>query len=120
MEFTIYDLSDVIDDENDNFIFEDHKDELSEIEMGLSSGELRQSILDRFRSAVRNKDIPFINVNFEKHDLLLQEDSLDSELEEDAVIEDIDKILYDLEDEEITDTMWVLPNEVIYVKGEEW
>lgn len=117
MEFTIYDVSDVIDD---NFVFEDQKDELTELEMGLSSGELRQAILDRFRSAVRNKDILFINVNFEKHDLVLQEDSLDSELEEDAVIEDIDKILYDLEDEEITDTTWILPDEVIYVRGEEW
>lgn len=120
MEFTIYDISDVVDNESEDFVFEEYENELTELEMGLSAGEVRQSLLDRFRNAIRNKDIYFVNVNFSKYGLNFEENSLDTEDEEKSKIEDIDNILYDLEDDEISDTMWILPQEVIYVKGEEW
>lgn len=120
MEFTIYDISDYAEEQIDSFDFEKYEDELTELEMGLSSGELRQSLLDRFRETARRKEALFINVNFEKYDLTISEDDLESDLEIASIVEDIDKILYDLEDEDLDETVWNLPQEVIYIKGESW
>jgi len=120
MEFTIYDISDVVDENANDFIFEDCQNDLIEVEMGLSSGEVRQSLLDRFRSAVRNRDINFVDINLSKYGFNVDENSVESEEDEDSVISDIDSILYDLEDEDITDTTWTMPQETIYIKGEEW
>lgn len=121
MEFNIYDLSDLLDIDPENFVFDDSvKDDVSEVESGLSAGEIRQSLLDRFRQAILNQNYDFVNLNLKKYDVEIDETNDEDDLGEASLIEDVEKALYDLEDEDLMDTVWVLPDEVIYIEGVEW
>lgn len=119
MEFTIYDLSDFLDEELQNFNFEEESD-LPEIEMGLSAGEIRQSLLDRFREEVRTETAQFINMNLSEYGVNIKEDDLDSEDEKQLIKSEIENTLYDLDDEELNDSTWHFASEIIYIRGEEW
>lgn len=119
MIFNIYDVSDAVDDENlDSYEFD--VEEATERETGLSSGEMRQALLDRFREAAKNQEVAFINVNFSEYDLTVDEEDLNTEAEIRSVVEDIDKILYDIEDEDMVGQLWILPQEILYIDGEDW
>lgn len=119
MDYTIYDVSEFVDVDAQDFDINEHNiEDLVELETGLSSGELRQAILDRFRQTVKHKDYQFVTLNFENHGLILDDEV--SELESDYIVEDIDTILYDFEDEDLAGTVWILPQEVIYIFENEW
>lgn len=119
MEFTIYDISEFLDDEIQNFDFDEHEN-LVEIEMGLSAGEVRQSLLDRFREEVRTENVQFINMNLSDYGVDLDDGSLEEKDEQVIAESEIENILYDLDDEELSSSIWHFASEIIYIRGEEW
>lgn len=115
MEFNIYDISD-LDTENIDELLESHETEgLSEVEMGLSSGELRQSILDRVREDVRQDEIHFLNRSLEQFELNINEELLENEDGKNMIVQDVDYLIYELSDEELDNTVWEFSFEVIYI-----
>lgn len=119
MEFTIYDLSELSDQELQDFDFNIHED-LPEIEMGLAAGEVRQSLLDRFREEVRAEEVQFININLFEYGVKIDNDDLEDDKERELVESEIENTLYNLDDEELDATVWNFASEIIYIRGEEW
>lgn len=120
MEFTIYDLSELPDEEIQDFNFEEHKGNLVEVELGLSAGEVRQSLLDRFREEVQSEEAQFINLNLFEYGIKLDKYALEDTSEQDQTKAEIENILYDMDDEELDSSIWHFASEIIYVSGEEW
>lgn len=89
-----------------------------EVETGLSSGEIRQSILDRCREDVRRNQLVFnkeISKFFNKKQILTNQDlSLLTDKEKDNLIDEIEEVLYNLDDMEITGD-WSFSNAKIYI-----
>lgn len=78
------------------------------VEQGLSSGELRQALLDRFSNDIRHNRLDLINKNFHSIDITLPNEEL---------LTHIDKILYDLTDNQLINKEWFFTHETILVKG---
>lgn len=121
MEFTFYDASHINEDELTSTSINKLKektDELDWSQSGLSGGEARQALLDRFREDINNENIHIINVTLEKFGKEISEDVLGNEKALKDEIAEIDELLYSLEDEEIADRLWAFDNEVIFIVGE--
>lgn len=89
------------------------------VETGLSSGEFRQAILDRFRQELKTEDIYFINLSLEPFQLEFEEDLIETSEGRQAILNDIENFLYDSEDEELFNTFWEFHNETVYARGDE-
>lgn len=113
MSFMIYVIG-----ENDTEGVVEHLAEEDAVESGLSSGELRQALLDRFRQELTTDDIYFVNLSLQPFDLEFEEDLIESEQGRESMLTDIENLLYDAEDETLLNTFWEFHNERIYVKGE--
>lgn len=111
MGFDVYDVSVYEDDSAEDLM--DHDDR---VEMGLSSGELRQGLLDRFRQELNEHEIYFINVNLRAHGLEVTREDLEDDEQIRSVLVDIENILYDMEDEEIEGSTWEFSNARIIVR----
>lgn len=114
MSFNIYDLS-PIDPEQ----FNGDTQALEAVEMGLSSGELRQSLLDRLREEVESEDSFFINYSLRAFDLEINQEYLETATGRASTLEDIENALYEIEDESISDTTWLFSREIIYIAQED-
>jgi hypothetical protein len=88
------------------------------VESGLSSGEFRQSMLDRFRQEIKTEDIYFINFSLQPFELEFEEDLVETEEGRQSILTDVENFLYDTEDEDFYKTTWDFHNETIYVEGE--
>lgn len=119
MEFTIYDISELSDDELENFDFEKYSN-LPELEMGLSAGETRQSLLDRFKEEIKSEKPQFININLGEYGIDLDDENLETEDEQALSTSEIENVLYDFDDEELSSSVWYFASEIIYIRGEEW
>lgn len=88
------------------------------IEIGLSPGELRQSILDRARVDVEENDLTYIRATFDALNIPF---SLTNNNEENddyfvrAAMEEIETILYDLDDSFFHETIWQFRKEIIKI-----
>lgn len=90
------------------------------IESGLSSGEIRQSLLDRCKSEMRDeKTLVLINRSLRQLGVQLTPEHIESDSEISGLAEDIENILYDAEDEELINSPWIFSNEIIIVKEDE-
>lgn len=115
MEFNIYEISD-LDTEDIEDLLESHDvSDLSEIEMGLSSGELRQSILDRIREDVRQDELHYLNKSLVQFDFSINSESLESDDSKEVIVQDLDYLIYELSDEELDKTIWEFSSEAIYI-----
>jgi len=95
-------------------------EDMEVIESGLSSGEIRQSILDRCKAEMRETlSTSLINISLEKFDFSITPEKLEDENEVNGISEDIETLLYELEDEEILNTSWVFTHEIITVTEDE-
>lgn len=112
MDFYIFVITNC-DPENKQKIAEITSENDNAVELGLSAGELRQSILDRLREEVENNEIENIEQVFEKLDL-----PLDITDNKEKLVDRIDELLYNLTDDELNNTIWELTEETIYIKGE--
>jgi len=89
------------------------------VESGLSSGELRQSLMDRFREEVKTESVYFINLNLENAGFEgFEEDILEDEQNARGVLLDIENLVYDTLDRNIDGTLWEFSDELILVRGE--
>lgn len=120
MSFTIYDVS-LLDEKEITLLQDDNSflDDDDKVEMGLSSGELRQSLMDRFREDLKNEDsINFVNASFIRYDFSVNEDFFNDPVGRQSVLEDIENVLYELEDEDFINSTWFFTNEVVHVVDE--
>ncbi len=113
MSFDIYDVSEYNVEHAQELASEDDK-----VESGLSPGELRQSLMDRFRREVRSGDPYFLNLNFPDQDFELDEEECEDEESVRSVFMDIENLVYDMLDEDIDGSLWEFSNEIIMVRGE--
>lgn len=94
----------------------DDLDSMEIVESGLSSGEVRQSIIDRCRQDLRKtKKTAMINMSLERFDLGISPDTIADKSEINGIIEDIESLLYELDDEDLVRTSWLFANEIIVV-----
>jgi hypothetical protein len=114
MSFTISQLAD-----SDSAEAIEHLTEDDVVESNLSSGEFRQSMLDRFRQELKNEDSYFINLSLQPFGLEFDEDLVETEEGRQSILTDLENFLYDAEDDEFYATTWDFHNETIYVSGEE-
>lgn len=116
MDFTLFNVSGITDDE---VLKHPEENGLDSVEMGLSPGELRQSILDRTKSDLES-EFHSINKNLTQFGLSIKEELLADETNIDAVMDDLDNFLYDvLEDEDLNETRWSFKKSDILVIGTE-
>lgn len=102
MEFSIYIVSENFDVNN--------IESYEKVEQGLSAGEVRQSLIDRFNQELKYSGIKNINRNFSSYGLSISFNNIKKDIEE---------TLYDrLSDEDISNRMWFFHREIIYIKGE--
>lgn len=113
MTFNIYSVS---EPDHEQAVEQLTDDDL--VEVDLSSGELRQALLDRFRQEVKTEDVYFINFTLAHFELEFEEDLLVTEEGQQSILTDIENLIYDAEDEELTNMFWDFHNETIYVSGE--
>jgi hypothetical protein len=118
MSFSIYDVTDLNDAEVERIPHE--RVELDDpVEMGLSSGEVRQAILDRVREEVQSLEFAYIDTWFpdevEPDSVLLSEESSCRE----SFIRDISEALYSLDDQELDNRVMTFSNEIIAVRLED-
>lgn len=114
MSFNIYDLSPIDPDE-----FSGDVEPLDVIESGLSSGELRQALLDRLKMEIESQDVYFLNYSLKGYDFEIEDDFLEDECGRRSTIEDVENLLYEIDDEAISNTIWLFSPEIVYVKQEE-
>lgn len=88
------------------------------VESGLSSGEVRQALLDRFRSEVKREDRLCLNLTLKPYGLFFEEDELEDEVSRRSILMDIENLLYDMSDEQLDNSLWEFSDELILVRGE--
>lgn len=89
------------------------------VESGLSPGELRQSLLDRFREEVRSESVYFINMNLELAGFdPFEDDILEDENNAKCVLNEIESFLYEAVDSVMDGTIWEFSDEMVLVKGQ--
>ena len=93
-------------------------DSLDWSQSGLSGGEARQALLDRFRSDIREGSITSINVTLSQFGEEIDESVVGNEKAISIAISEVDDLLYRLEDEELTDRLWAFDDEVVLLIGE--
>lgn len=93
--------------------------EIDIVESGLSSGEFRQALLDRFRQELKTEDVYFVNFSLSSFGLEFDEDLVETAEGRTSILTDIENFLYDSDDEIFIDTLWDFHNETVYVRGEE-
>jgi len=113
MSFEIYDVSEYNIEQAKELANEDDR-----VESGLSPGELRQSLMDRFKREVRLGDAYFLNLNFPDQNFELEEEQFEDEEIARSILMDIENLVYDMLDEDIDGSLWEFSNEVIMVTGE--
>lgn len=114
MDFTLFDITNA---PADSLVY--NTDEYEEVEMGLSPGELRQSIIDRTKTDLE-QGFHSLNKNLSVFELSVNEEYLHDPNKVQQVIDDLDNLLYDiLEDSDLDDTVWRFKDSTIYVKGTE-
>lgn len=121
MDFTFYDVSYLNEDELANTSIDEllgKTDELDWSQNGLSGGEARQALLDRFREDINNESIHAINMTLSQFGKEISEEVLGNEKALKDEIAEIDELLYSLEDEEISGKIWAFDNEVVFLVGE--
>ena len=89
------------------------------IETGLSSGEFRQALLDRFRQELKTEDVYFINLSLEPFQLEFESDLVETSEGRQSILSDLESFLYDIEDEDLFNTFWEFHNETIYARSDE-
>lgn len=114
MSFDIYDVT--------AYTRESAAEETTEadiVESGLSPGELRQSLLDRFRTEIETGSVYYINLNLQMADFdQLEEDILEDEQNAKCVLTEIESFLYEALDSVIDGTIWEFSDEMILVRGQ--
>lgn len=110
MLFNVCDISEYDKNEIEDTII---IDELYIIESGLSGGELRQAILDRIKEDLRytTKNIK-INMEQFEYDINVKQDKQE-------ILNEIDVLIYELCDEDLTNTKWFFKNENIIITEDE-
>jgi len=88
------------------------------VESGLSSGELRQAILDRLKIELDLGEYSNVNNALKEFGFIVSEDFFNDESNREVVISDIDNVLYETDDEEFNGAVWMLHNEIIEISGE--
>lgn len=107
--FNIYDIP-------EGGTFKDIMDD-DAIEIGLSPGELRQSILDRFTVEIDAGEIDVINDCLESFDMHVIETLFATKSGRNQAKKDIEEFLYYLEDEDFANSYWNFSDEFIYIEG---
>lgn len=107
--FNIYDIP-------EGETFKDVSDD-DAVEIGLSPGELRQSILDRFNMEVDNGEFDTVNECLESFDMHIVESLFKNESGRKQAKKDIEEFLYYLEDADYANTYWNFTDELIYIEG---
>jgi len=111
MGFDVYDVSVYEDNDAEKLMNSDDR-----VEMGLSSGELRQGLLDRFRQELSEHETYFINLNLREHGLEITSEDIEDDDQIGSVLMDIENILYDMEDEDMGSSTWEFANARIIVR----
>lgn len=113
MGFDVYDVSVYEDNDAEKLMTHDDR-----VEMGLSSGELRQGLLDRFRQELTEREAYFINANLRPHGLEIESEDIEEDEQISSVLVDIENILYDMGDEDFEGSIWEFSNARIIVREE--
>lgn len=95
--------------------------ELSEddvVESGLSAGEVRQALLDRFRQETHTEDLYFINFTLANFELEFDEDLIETDEGRASILTDIENLLYDTDDEALESIFWEFHNEIVCVRSD--
>lgn len=116
MDFNIYDISELSEERISN-LDKNEFDDFEKVEMGLSAGELRQSILDRVREDFKREEVDYINPTLEQFDFQISEDLLEFEGSLNSALQDVENLLYELTDEELDNSKWLFSFEVICIEG---
>lgn len=106
--FNIY----LIETENDTKNLSEDK----QVESGLSSGELRQSLIERLNEELEKDNISVVNNCLLQFDITLNEKKTRKNI--DKAKKDVENLLYCITDENINKTFWKFPEELLYVKLE--
>lgn len=123
MDFTVYDISSYDEIDGDDYESLEELEslidnsQLEELEMGLSAGEIRQSLLDRIRQEVRKGELRFLNKTISPLELQIADELAETESGRKAIVNDLETILYELGDKDIVGTVWEFSSEKIYVGG---
>lgn len=112
MSFDIYEIVSEANDEEIASLSDDDK-----VESNLSSGELRQAILDRFRQELKTEDVYFVNLSLEPFGLDFEPDLAETQEGQNSILTDVENFLYDAEDEVFHNTVWEFHNEAVCVKS---
>lgn len=86
------------------------------VERGLSEGEVRQSLLDRFREDVRNGELDAINKSLSRFGfgIAVSQEFMLSEEGHETIVQDIDNLIYELKNKEILGP-WEFSDSTIYL-----
>ncbi len=115
MIFNIYDATDDFTAVGLNSLTEEDA-----VELGLSGGEVRQSILDRCRADLNAGDLDYIQDSLAQfHYELSNRELIETPEGRAAILKEIDELLYELEDEALHETLWDFVNETVYIKEED-
>lgn len=113
MSFNIYAIDEPTDDCESPALNEDTR-----VEQGLSSGEVRQALLDRVRQELQTGDDYFLNLSLEGFGLQFDPEELATEDGRSYALKQVEDILYAKADDEISCTLWDFHNETVYVRDE--
>lgn len=98
MEFTVYDVHSLSREDIQKW-YDGHDVSFGAepVETGLSAGEIRQSLMDRFRSAVSRGDMDAVSATTADYFGL----SIEFDEDTDQVLHDIDELLYSARDDQL-------------------
>ena len=114
MGFDVYDVS-VYDPER----VVELMNEDDRVELSLSPGELRQSLMDRFRQEVSEGEFHFVNIFLETHGVQRSdEERAEDEECQRSLLLDVEEILYDSEDEDFLSSFWEFSSARLVVREE--
>lgn len=114
MSFNIYEVpADITDEQIKALTDEDI------VESGLSGGEMRQSLLDRFRQEIKTEDVYYLNLSLERYGFVFEEDLITTLKGSESALVDIENFLYDSEDSVFHNSVWDFHNETVCVKIED-
>lgn len=119
MYFDVYDISGMTNNDVNLWISDNYDENVNKVEMGLSPGEVRQSLLDRFREDIYNSNVSNINKTLTNHlELSINPALLKNSDGKKTMVQDVENLLYSLEDDEILGE-WIFSKTAVYISEEE-
>ena len=115
MFFTIYDVSELSEADLSGLDQHTNAGDFEAVEMGLSSGELRQALLDRLAVEVHHNRADVINDCLSPYGFTVSPQSMSTPLQDDDVLDDIECVVYEIGDEALNGAVFDFTDETIFI-----